>query len=146
MSADTPEKEKMPFELPMKTPERFIQGFTLIDLMIVVAIIGILTAVAFPSYRNSVIRSNRSAAQGYMMDITTRQEQYLLDTRQYFAGTALVPPPADVAANYAITVVANNAATPPTCLITATAIGGQASDGALTLDCAGNKTPAAKWE
>lgn len=134
------------------------RGFTLIEVIIAVAIVGILAGVALPSYRNQVIRSNRSATQGYMMNLANRQEQFLLDARQYLCGPiggpcagpnniiTLVPPPAEVTSNYNITVVANNVATPPTFLVTATAIGSQVSDGNLTIDQAGNKTPPAKWK
>lgn len=121
-------------------------GFTLIEVIITVAIVGILASIALPSYRNQVMRSNRSAVQGYMMNVANRQEQFLLDARQYFTGTALVPPPTEVTANYNITVAANNAATPPTFLITATAIGSQASDGPLTINSTGQKTPPEKWK
>ncbi|MGH8588006.1 MAG: type IV pilin protein [Gammaproteobacteria bacterium] len=135
-------------------------GFTLIEVLITVAIVGILASVALPSYRNQVMRSNRSVVQGYMLNVMNRQEQFRLDARQYFTGCApvsggcaapnnlltLVPPPAEVTANYSVTVAANNAATPPTFLVTATAIGGQMGDGNLTIDHAGTKMPAAKWK
>lgn len=132
-------------------PAAASRGFTLIEMMITVAVIGILSAIAYPSYRQYVIRANRSAAQGYMLNVTSRQEQYLLDNRQYLnapteaALEALVPMPDDVDASYAITVAANNAATPPTFTVTAAPVGAQASDVTLTINSAGVKTPADKW-
>jgi len=59
------------------------RGFTLIELMIVLAIVAILAAVGYPSYRNHVAKGQRSAGQQYLSDVAQRQEQYLLDRRQY---------------------------------------------------------------
>jgi len=98
-------------------------GFTLIELMITVAIIGILTAIAYPSYSQYIIKSNRSAAEGFMLTVAGKQEQYMLDARAYAnsiaaLGIALVP--SEVSKNYSVTVTANNAATPPSYTVTAT--------------------------
>lgn len=67
--------------LPISSPGR--GGFTLIELMVVVAIIAILTMVAYPSYQNYVIRGYRSQAQQLLMDIAQREEQFRLDQGQY---------------------------------------------------------------
>ena len=58
-------------------------GFTLIELMIVVAIIGILASIAYPSYTDSVTRSNRSEAQRELVRLANLQEQYFVDHREY---------------------------------------------------------------
>lgn len=130
------------------------QGFNLIELMIVVAIIGILAAVAIPQYSQYVVRGNRSAAQAFMMDVTNHQKQYLLDARIY-APVAIaadwaalgVTVPTEVSRNYTITVATVDA--PPSFTITATPVPGskqaKANDGNLTLTDTGVKNPPAKW-
>ena len=54
------------------------RGFTLIELMVVVAIIGIVAAIAYPNYTQYTIRSNRSAAQSFILGVGNKQEQYIL--------------------------------------------------------------------
>jgi type IV pilus assembly protein PilE len=130
------------------SPARKTSGFTLIELMITVAIVAILAAVAYPGYTQYVIRSKRSAAQAQMMDIANRQQQFLLANRNYADKTALTASgyalPSDVSVNYGYDIVLSTTGAPGFTL-TLTPQGGQASDGPLTLDSAGVKTPAGKW-
>lgn len=127
------------------------KGFTLIELMIAVVIIGILSAVAIPQYKQYVVRSKRASVQAFMMDIANREKQYLLDARSFtpnWAGTDPAPnlgmkAPKEVSDHYTITVCVDcTAGNPPSFMITATPIAGtsQAGDGDLTLDDTGNKT------
>ncbi len=134
------------------TPEagRGQQGFTLVELMIVVAIVAILAAVAYPSYTQYIIRGHRAAAQTEMMDIANRQQQIFLANRGYattLAGLSYTLP-AQVGARYTETIEASNTATPPTFSITFAPKGAQTDDGTLVLNSVGMKTrggDAAKW-
>ena len=60
-----------------------MKGFSLVELMIVVAIIGILASVAYPSYVDFVAKSNRSEGQRELLRIANLQEQYFIDQRSY---------------------------------------------------------------
>jgi type IV pilus assembly protein PilE len=58
-------------------------GFSLIELMIVVAIVAILTAIALPQYRKQIQKSNRSAAKSALLDLARREETYYSTNNSY---------------------------------------------------------------
>lgn len=124
------------------------RGFTLIELMIVCAIIGIIAAVAYPSYTRYVVKGNRAAAQAHLIDLAQRQQQFFADSRTYADTVAEMnmTTPAEVQRHYTIAIT-NSDGPPPTFTITATPIaaGAQAGDGTLSIDSAGAKSPADKW-
>jgi type IV pilus assembly protein PilE len=128
------------------------KGFTLIELVVAMVIIGILASIAFPSYREYVIRGNRRAAQAAMMEIATREQQYFVANRVYAAVTKdkatdelgfSLPDAVGDHYDYWVTVTAG---APPTFTITFEPKGTQSGDGNLTLTSAGVKGPAEKWK
>lgn len=140
--------KKLPGALPISPPSRVrASGFTLIELMVTVAIVAILAAVAYPSYTTYITRSNRSAAQGFMLEVSNLQQRYLLDARTYATKAQLnLTPPSSVSANYNYDTNPKTPTTPPGFTVTLTPIpgGGQAARdtacGTLGIDETGNKT------
>src|ERR1700722_13513632 len=62
---------------------RWVSGFTLIELMIVVLVITILTVVAVPSYTNQVRKSRRAEVKSMLLDLAAREERYMATNGVY---------------------------------------------------------------
>ena len=132
---------------------KFIRGFTLIELMIVIAIVALIIAFGYPSYRNQVMKSNRADAKIFMLEIADRQERFYSDRGTYttdvtdlgFTNTtspdghytvAVTDDPAnDITVTYQITATPQGPQTKDTC-------------SSFTIDSLGNKSasPAKCWD
>lgn len=141
---------------PLNPPMRRQAGFTLMELMIVVVVVAILAALAFPQYRDYVVRSNRSVAKSLLLQVADRQEQHFTDRKAYATDmTDLGYPGAN---NFVVDRASNTAAadggnaiyrislsnaTATTFTLTATPLNGQAEDANCTtmvLNQAGQRT------
>ncbi len=120
------------------------RGFTLIELMITVAIVAILSAIAFPSYQNQVRKGRRADAKSVMLDLTQQLERRYTTDRDYTNLTAVcgqsVQSPTTGTAWYQVSTVC----TPSAYTVTATPQGTQASDpcATMTINTIGTRTPA----
>ncbi len=79
-------------------------GFSLIEVMVVVVVIGILTLVAFPSYNDYIIRGKIAEATSALSDGRVKMEQFFQDNKTYVGGTC---PPATESFTYSCTDLSN---------------------------------------
>lgn len=118
------------------------KGFTLIELMVTVAIIGILAAIVLPSYQTYVLRTHRVTAAACLSEIAQQMERYYTSNLTYTG--AAVPTPTcvnDVASRYGFAFAAGQP-TASTYTINATPSGAQSGDtlcGTLSITQAGVK-------
>ena len=127
-------------------------GFSLLELMIVVAIVAIIAAIAVPSYQEHTRKSRRAGATAALIDATSRQEQFFLDNKSYT--TTIVAGGLNMTAitesgTYSLSVDAPTGACPlERCYrVRATPQGVQSGDkcGPLTINSDRVKTPSNCW-
>jgi type IV pilus assembly protein PilE len=129
--------------------KKVAQGFTLLELMIVVVIVALLAAVAIPSYTQYIIQANRSDAQDKLSEVAFEQERFANRNRRYTLDMQELGYAADPVVSsqglYTIdaAVCAGAGVTVQTCVVmTATPVAGsrQAGTGNLALDTRGTRT------
>ncbi|MFQ3789943.1 type IV pilin protein [Halomonas sp. A29] len=126
---------------PRHDASRRQHGFTLIELMIAVAVIAILASIAVPSYRGYVERATRTDAQSGLMEAAGQLERCYTVNNSY-AGCSVIAASPD--GNYAISL----SSTASTYTLTASLNSGRGPDGCagdLTLNHQGVRSPANCW-
>lgn len=132
----------------MKQPSN---GFTLIELMIVMAIIGILITIATSAYQGHIVKTRRTDGTAKLMESMSLQEQHFTENHTYTdnlsqLGYTLVSGNLlSDAGHYHISAAACGTGIAACVTLTAAPQSGQSSDGNLSLSSTGVKTPPEKW-
>jgi type IV pilus assembly protein PilE len=116
------------------------KGFTLVELMITVLVVGILASIAFPSYKEYMRKSKRAEARSALMQASMNMERYFSSNNIYSGATAgTVFPSSSASNNYSISIASVD---DQTYSLVATPLQGQADDpcGKLLLNQAGQKS------
>ena len=124
------------------------KGFSLIELMVVLAIVAILAAVAYPSYENSVRKTRRADAKESLTRAASMQERHFFTHNQYTASSNDVGGNSSTEGYYTVTILGNSVncttggVSYPCFTMVATAAGAQAADktcGQFSIDHTGRR-------
>lgn len=121
-------------------------GFTLLELMVTVAIVAILAAIAYPSYTSFVLRSHRSEAIQGLLSAQLKQEKWRVTNGTY---TTVMTNLGNPTSNYYSFTATVGSGAVPSYVLTATATGSQTSDsgcGSLSITNQASKAPASCWQ
>lgn len=124
------------------------QGFNLVELLIAIAIVGIIAAIALPAYNSSTQKGRRSDGQAMLMDAASKMEAYFFENKTYTSTLAdLGLTSTSPEGYYTLSVVAETTACPiASCFVfQATALGAQADDGDLQINSRGQRLPTDHW-
>lgn len=124
----------------MKT---YSKGVTLMELMITVAVVAILASIAYPSYRNQILRSNRTEAKVALMGAAQTLEKCFTQNSTYVGCAALTLPLTTPNGDYSIDEDDDDPIAASTYTLVATAQNGQTDDtdcATLSIDQANNQT------
>lgn len=132
----------------MRSRQRFNQGFTLIELMIVVTVVAILFGIAYPSYSNYIVRGNRVDMQARLMHLATNIERYKSQQLSYTGvtlamvndGVAVFPVTGTARYNLALNLTPDEDAPTGWNIVATPAAGSsQIGDGAMIIDSQGRR-------
>jgi len=127
------------------------RGFTLVELMVAVAVLGVIVAVAYPAYIDFLERSRRAEAQEALQNVATLQEQFYTNNKGYSGSLSDLDVSTTTENAYyqlSLSTASSIDGSAQTYTISASAQGAQASDtdcAAIHLDSNGNQSPPECW-